>query len=56
MLGTISPLITLEGEYDEYRTPRFWGFGHIRSPSTHLDPTSTWPRPTDGQNKNAMLA
>jgi hypothetical protein len=41
ILGTILPLITLEGEYDEYRTPRFQGLGLIRSPSTHLDPTST---------------
>jgi hypothetical protein len=55
ILGTILPLITLEGEYDEYRAPRFRGLGLIRSLSIHLDPTSTRPRPTDGQNKNARL-
>jgi hypothetical protein len=49
ILGTILPLITLEGEYDEYRTLRFQGLGLIRSPSTHLNPTLTWPRPTDDQ-------
>jgi hypothetical protein len=56
ILGAILPLITLEGEYDEYRTPRFSELGLIRSLSTHLDPSSTRPRPTDGQNKNARLA
>jgi hypothetical protein len=39
--STIPPLITLEGEYDKYRTPRFPGLGLIHSPSTHLDPAST---------------
>jgi hypothetical protein len=39
------PLITLEGEYDDCRTPKFPGLGLIRSPST----PSTRPRPTAGQ-------
>jgi hypothetical protein len=49
MPSTIPLLIPLEGEYDEYRTPKFSGLGLIRSPSTHLDPSSTRPRPTASQ-------
>jgi hypothetical protein len=49
MPSTIPPLITLEGEYDGYRTPKFPGLGLIHSPSTHLNPSSTRPRPTAGQ-------
>jgi hypothetical protein len=49
MPSTIPPLIPLEGEYDEYRTLKFSRLGLIRSPSTHLDPSSTRPRPTAGQ-------
>jgi hypothetical protein len=41
----------LEGEYDEYRTPKFLGLVLIHSPSTHLDPALTWPRPTTGQQR-----
>jgi hypothetical protein len=47
--GTVPPLIPLEAEYDENRTPEFSGLGLIHSPSTHLDPSSTRPRPTAGQ-------
>jgi hypothetical protein len=39
--STILPLITLEGEYDERRTPKFPGLSLIRSPSTHLNPALT---------------
>jgi hypothetical protein len=46
MPSTIPPLITLEGEYDEYRTPKFLGLGLIHSPTTHLDPSSTNRRST----------
>jgi hypothetical protein len=49
MPSTITLLIPLEGEYDEYRTPKFLGLGLIRSMLTHLDPSSTRPRPTAGQ-------
>jgi hypothetical protein len=46
---TISPLITLEEEYDKDRTPRSRRLGLIRSPSIHLDPSSTQPRLIAGQ-------
>jgi hypothetical protein len=49
MLSTILPLIPLKGEYDEYRTPKFLELSLIHSPSTHLNPSSTRPRPTAGQ-------
>jgi hypothetical protein len=52
MPSTISPLIPLEAEYDEYRTLKFLGFGLIYSPSTHLDSASTRPRPTVGQQRS----
>jgi hypothetical protein len=39
--GHCSATDPLEGEYDEYRTPKFSGLGLIHSPSTHLDPAST---------------
>jgi hypothetical protein len=52
MLGTVPPLIPLEAEYDECRTPKFLGLGLILSPSTHLDPASTRPRPTAGQQRS----
>jgi hypothetical protein len=41
MPSTIPPLIPLEAEYDEYRTPKFPGLDLIHSPPTHLDPAST---------------
>jgi hypothetical protein len=53
--STIPSLITLEGEYDECRTPKFPGLGLIRSPSTHLDPSLTRPRPTAGQTRKQGL-
>jgi hypothetical protein len=49
MPSTIPPLIPLEGEYDEYRIPKFPGLGLIHSPSTHLDPSLTQPQLTAGQ-------
>jgi hypothetical protein len=52
MPGTVPPLIPLEGEYNEYHTPKFLGLGLIHSPSTHLDPSSTRPRPTAGQQRS----
>jgi hypothetical protein len=52
MPGTVPPLIPLEAEYDECRTPKFLGLGLILSPSTHLDPASTRPRPTAGQQRS----
>jgi hypothetical protein len=52
MPSTISPLIPLEAEYDEYRIPKFPGLDLIHSPSTHLDPASTRPRPTAGQQRS----
>jgi hypothetical protein len=52
MLGTVPPLIPLEAEYDECRTLKFPGLGLIHSPSTHLDPSSTRPRPTVGQQRS----
>jgi hypothetical protein len=55
MPSTIPPLIILEGEYDEYRTPKFPGLGLIHSPSTHLDPSSTRPRSTAGQTRKQGL-
>jgi hypothetical protein len=50
--GTVPSLIPLEAEYDECRTPKFIGLGLIHSPSTHLDPASTRPRPTAGQQRS----
>jgi hypothetical protein len=41
----------LEVEYDEYRTLKFSGLGLIHLPSTHLDPSSTRPRPITGQTR-----
>jgi hypothetical protein len=52
MPSTIPPLIPLEAEYDEYRTLKFPGLGLIHSPSTHLDPSSTLPQPTAGQQRS----
>jgi hypothetical protein len=52
MSCTILPLIPLEAEYDEYCTPKFPGLGLIHSSSTHLDPASTRPRPTAGQQRS----
>jgi hypothetical protein len=53
--STIPPLITLEGEYDECRTLKFPRLGLIRSPSTHLNPSSTRPRSTAGQTRKQDL-
>jgi hypothetical protein len=53
--GIVPPLIPLEAEYDEYRTPKFPGLSLIHSPSTHLDPSSTWPRPTASQTRKQGL-
>jgi hypothetical protein len=52
MPGTVPPLIPLEAEYDECRTPKFLGLGLIHSPSTHLDPASTRPRATASQQRS----
>jgi hypothetical protein len=52
MPGTVPPLIPLEAEYDKCRTPKFPELGLIHSPSTHLDPASTRPRPTAGQQRS----
>jgi hypothetical protein len=52
MPSTILPLIPLEAEYDEYRTPKFSGLGLIHSPSTHLDPSLTRPRSTADQQRS----
>jgi hypothetical protein len=49
--GHYSTTDPLEGEYDEYRTPKFPGLGLIHSPSIHLDPALTRPRPTTGQQR-----
>jgi hypothetical protein len=49
MPSTVPSLITLEGEYDEYRTLKLPGLGLILSQLTHLNPSSTRPRPTAGQ-------
>jgi hypothetical protein len=50
MSGTVPPLIPLEAEYDECRTPKSPGLGLIHSPSTHLDPA----RPTAGQQRSKV--
>jgi hypothetical protein len=52
MPGTVPPLIPLEAEYDKCRTPKIPGLGLILSPSTHLDPASTQPWPTAGQQRS----
>jgi hypothetical protein len=53
MSDTVPPLIPLEAEYDECRTPKFPGLGLIHSPLTHLDQASTNRRSTKKQGLHA---
>jgi hypothetical protein len=53
MLGTVPPLIPLEANHDECRSPKFLGLGLIHSPSTQLDPASTNRQSTKEQGPHA---